>query len=161
MFRDGRYSLLIGLCFLTMAIFISDYIGSLISNESSAWLIQESVVIGGWVALWHPLNIFLYDWWPLRAQADTGSIIQPQPAATRLAARHLQPLLAPDPLDTLVVDVQPFAPKHSGNLSIAVAAILQRQLHDPPGQLLLIDAAARPVALRRASLPQQSADPAL
>ncbi|MBP6534548.1 MAG: hypothetical protein KAZ45_01555 [Arenimonas sp.] len=68
MFRDGRYSLLIGLCFLTMAIFISDYIGSLISNESSAWLIQESVVIGGWVALWHPLNIFLYDWWPIRAE---------------------------------------------------------------------------------------------
>ncbi|MBP7982093.1 MAG: hypothetical protein KAY90_03770, partial [Arenimonas sp.] len=40
----------------------------LISNESSAWLIQESVVIGGWVALWHPLNIFLYDWWPIRAE---------------------------------------------------------------------------------------------
>jgi hypothetical protein len=26
------------------------------------------VVIGGWVALWHPLNIFLYDWWPIRAE---------------------------------------------------------------------------------------------
>jgi hypothetical protein len=29
-------------------------------------LIQESVVIGAWVALWRPLEIFLYDWWPIR-----------------------------------------------------------------------------------------------
>lgn len=68
LFRDGRHSLLIGLSFLAMAIFISDYISGLISNESSAWLLQESVVIGGWVALWYPLNIFLYDWWPIRAE---------------------------------------------------------------------------------------------
>jgi len=26
-------------------------------------------VIGGWVALWRPLEIFLYDWWPIRAEA--------------------------------------------------------------------------------------------
>jgi hypothetical protein len=30
-------------------------------------LLRESLVIGGWVALWRPLEIFLYDWWPLRA----------------------------------------------------------------------------------------------
>jgi len=23
----------------------------------------------GWVVLWHPMRIFLYDWWPIRAQA--------------------------------------------------------------------------------------------
>ncbi len=69
LFRDGRISLLIGLTFLAAAIFISDYLGTRISNENYAWLVQESVVIGGWVALWHPLNIFLYDWWPIRAEA--------------------------------------------------------------------------------------------
>ena len=69
LFRDGRISLLIGLTFLAAAIFISDYLGTRISNENYAWLVQESVVIGGWVALWHPLNIFLYDWWPVRAEA--------------------------------------------------------------------------------------------
>lgn len=69
LFRDGRISLLIGLSFLTAAIFISDFLGGLISNENYAWLVQESVVIGGWVALWHPLNIFLYDWWPIHAEA--------------------------------------------------------------------------------------------
>lgn len=65
--REGRISLVIGISFLAAAIFVSDYLGGLISNKNYAWLVQESVVIGGWVALWHPLNIFLYDWWPLRA----------------------------------------------------------------------------------------------
>jgi hypothetical protein len=66
--REGRISLVIGIAFLAAAIFISDYLGGLISNKNYAWLVQESVVIGGWVALWHPLNIFLYDWWPLLAE---------------------------------------------------------------------------------------------
>ena len=32
-------------------------------------LIEHSLVIGAWVALWRPLEIFLYDWWPVRAEA--------------------------------------------------------------------------------------------
>lgn len=66
--REGRISMVIGIAFLAAAIFVSDYVAGLISNDNYAWLVQESVVIGGWVALWHPLNIFLYDWWPLRAE---------------------------------------------------------------------------------------------
>jgi hypothetical protein len=66
--REGRISLIIGIAFLTVAIFVSDYLGGMIANKNYAWLLQESVVIGGWVALWHPLNIFLYDWWPIRAE---------------------------------------------------------------------------------------------
>lgn len=68
MLREGRISMVIGIVFLAMAIFVSDYLGGMIANKNYAWLLQESVVIGGWVALWHPLNIFLYDWWPLRAE---------------------------------------------------------------------------------------------
>ena len=67
LFRDGRISLAIGVGFLALAIVISEGIGSLIANDHYALLVQESVVIGGWVALWHPINIFLYDWWPIRA----------------------------------------------------------------------------------------------
>ena len=66
--REGRISLVIGVIFLAAAIFISDFIGGLVSNENYAWLVQESVVIGGWVALWHPINIFLYDWWPIHSE---------------------------------------------------------------------------------------------
>jgi hypothetical protein len=69
LFRVGRISLVIGLAFLGVAIAAGEALAALLSKESYAWLVKESLVIGGWVALWRPLEIFLYDWWPLRAQA--------------------------------------------------------------------------------------------
>jgi hypothetical protein len=69
LFRVGRYSLFIGLVFLALVIVIGESIASLISRESVVALIQDSLVIGGWVALWRPLEIFLYDWWPISAEA--------------------------------------------------------------------------------------------
>ena len=69
LFKDGRLSLVIGLSFLAVAILLSDFISGRISNENYALLVQESMVIGGWVALWHPISIFLYEWWPIRAEA--------------------------------------------------------------------------------------------
>jgi hypothetical protein len=27
---------------------------------------RESLTIAGWVAMWQPMEIFLYQWWPLR-----------------------------------------------------------------------------------------------
>ena len=32
-------------------------------------MIVDALVIGAWVALWRPMEIFLYDWWPIRAEA--------------------------------------------------------------------------------------------
>ena len=69
LFRIGRISLLIGLVFLCSAIVIGEFIADLLSRDSYSSFIRESFVIGGWVALWRPLEIFLYDWWPLRAEA--------------------------------------------------------------------------------------------
>jgi len=69
LFRTGRISLLIGLAFLAGAIALAQWLGSLIRHEGYAWLVSESLIIGGWVALWRPLEIFLYDWWPIRADA--------------------------------------------------------------------------------------------
>ena len=69
LFRVGRISLVIGLVFLGVAIGAGEALAGLLSKGSYAWLLKESLVIGGWVALWRPLEIFLYDWWPLRAQA--------------------------------------------------------------------------------------------
>ncbi|MCZ8096764.1 MAG: hypothetical protein O9345_09850 [Burkholderiaceae bacterium] len=67
--RTGRVSLVIGLAFLAAAIAIGEFVAGLITQEGYAWLVKESLVIGGWVALWRPLEIFLYDWWPIRADA--------------------------------------------------------------------------------------------
>jgi hypothetical protein len=69
LFRIGRISLVIGLGFLLAAIVIGEWIATMVATERHAILIQESLVIVGWVALWHPMGIFLYDWWPIRDEA--------------------------------------------------------------------------------------------
>jgi hypothetical protein len=39
--------------------------------RQSQWgsVIRESLLIGGWVAMWRPLEIFLYEWWGIRDEA--------------------------------------------------------------------------------------------
>ena len=64
----GRTSLAIGLAFLVFSVVASGYPGQWLPNESLAALLRESMLIGGWVAMWRPLEIFLYDWWPIRAE---------------------------------------------------------------------------------------------
>jgi len=68
LFRSGRLSLAIGLAFLTAAFVASQLIGRLQVNSFGA-LLREGVLIGGWVAMWRPIEIFLYDWWPIPAEA--------------------------------------------------------------------------------------------
>ena len=48
---------------------IGEFVAGFVDKASYGGIIRESFVIGGWVALWRPLEIFLYDWWPIRAQA--------------------------------------------------------------------------------------------
>jgi hypothetical protein len=69
LFRVGRLSLVIGIAFLGGAIALGELVTGFVSKGSYSSLIKESFVIGGWVALWRPLEIFLYDWWPIRAEA--------------------------------------------------------------------------------------------
>jgi hypothetical protein len=40
----------------------------LLGNRPETWatISRESLTIGGWVAMWRPMEIYLYDWWPLR-----------------------------------------------------------------------------------------------
>jgi hypothetical protein len=69
LFRVGRVSLVIGLAFLAGAIVLGEFVAGFFGTTSYGGIIQETFVIGGWVALWRPLEIFLYDWWPIRAEA--------------------------------------------------------------------------------------------
>ena len=65
----GRYSLLAALLFLGPVIVIAESAAHMVQTERYAALIENSLVIGAWVALWRPIEIFLYDWWPIRAEA--------------------------------------------------------------------------------------------
>jgi hypothetical protein len=64
--RRGRISLTVGLLFLAACLIIGGLLAKL-GNATLAAIIKESFTIGGWVAMWRPLQIYLYDWWPLRA----------------------------------------------------------------------------------------------
>ena len=67
--RVGRTSLFIGLAFLGLCIAAGDLLAEAFSAYRIAGFVQESLLIGGWVAMWRPIEIFLYDWWPIRAEA--------------------------------------------------------------------------------------------
>jgi hypothetical protein len=69
LFRRGRISLVIGLAFLATAIAVGDAIGTYFHENRWPEVLRESLLIGGWVAMWRPLEVFLYDWWPIRAEA--------------------------------------------------------------------------------------------
>jgi len=69
LFRVGRTSLVIGLIFLAASILIGDLVASMLKDTRFAGVARESLLIGGWVAMWRPLEVFLYDWWPIRAEA--------------------------------------------------------------------------------------------
>ena len=63
LFHRGRISLLIALAFLGATVAVSDLLRD--STRGLAVLLREGLVIGGWVAMWRPLEVFLYDWWPI------------------------------------------------------------------------------------------------
>lgn len=68
LFRRGRISLVIALAFLAVCIGLGDSIAGYLGEGRLGNLIREGFLIGGWVAMWRPLEVFLYDWWPLRAE---------------------------------------------------------------------------------------------
>ena len=70
LFWQGRISLLIGLAFVAVCLLAADSIGQLGSGTAHT-VARESLTIVGWVAMWRPLQVFLYDWWPLARRMGT------------------------------------------------------------------------------------------
>jgi hypothetical protein len=62
--RQGRLSLAIGLLFLAACLTAA----RMLSRQPDAFTgyVRESLTIAGWVAMWRPMQIYLYDWWPVR-----------------------------------------------------------------------------------------------
>jgi len=64
-FRIGRRALLIGLGVLGFCLLLGQVFVALTSYGRIGHVVEEGLIIVGWVALWRPLEIFLYDWWPI------------------------------------------------------------------------------------------------
>lgn len=86
LFRVGRTSLLIGLACLAAGVTLGQLIAGMWEGARTGELVAEIMLIGGWVAMWRPLEIFLYDWWPILAEARLQR---------RLAAMPVQIVYAP------------------------------------------------------------------
>ena len=61
--RVGWISLLVGLGFLAVCIFAAQALAPRFGELQA--LVHEGLVIIGWVAMWRPLEIYLYRWWPI------------------------------------------------------------------------------------------------
>ena len=73
LFRRGRVSLVIALAFLAASIAVGDAVAGYLGDGRVGEVVREGFLIGGWVAMWRPLEVFLYDWWPIRAD---GRLLQ-------------------------------------------------------------------------------------
>lgn len=83
--RLGRMTLLVGLLFLGSCLVLAG-IATKFWPGTFGNIVREGLTIAGWVAMWRPLQIYLYDWWPLR---DERRILE------RLARMRVRLVLPP------------------------------------------------------------------
>lgn len=66
--KQARTSLIIGLAFLGACLAASEAMAQLAGTV--AVVVREGFIIAGWVAMWRPMEVYLYDWWPLRRRGQ-------------------------------------------------------------------------------------------
>jgi hypothetical protein len=66
---QGRTSFFFGISFLVICLFLAMKVikGTSLIPE----IFREGLVIMGWVALWKPINLLLYEWWPHLSKRKT------------------------------------------------------------------------------------------
>lgn len=82
--KDGRLSLLIGSLFLCTCLIVGDMLAKGLP-ASAAGIVREGLTIIGWVAMWHPLEVFLYEWWPIWRLGRVYQKMGRMPVEVRLA----------------------------------------------------------------------------
>ncbi|MFZ4604410.1 MAG: hypothetical protein ACOYM8_18380 [Caulobacterales bacterium] len=61
----GRVALMIGICVLGVCMVARQIVLGVMPGSSISGVVGEGLVIVGWVANWRPIEIFLYEWWPM------------------------------------------------------------------------------------------------
>ena len=62
--RRGQMFLGVGLAVLVVFLTLAELTVSLPGGHLRE-VLREGLVIAGWVAMWRPLDVLLYDWWPM------------------------------------------------------------------------------------------------
>jgi len=87
LFRRGRISLAIALAFLASSILVGDWVVGFFRDSRLVQVFREGLLIAGWVAMWRPIEVFLYDWWPIRAEARLFSRLSSMPVRIEYMGR--------------------------------------------------------------------------
>lgn len=62
--RRGQFTFLVGACVLVLFITLAELTTALPAGHVRQ-VLREGLTITGWVAMWRPLDLLLYDWWPM------------------------------------------------------------------------------------------------
>jgi hypothetical protein len=65
LFRIGRWSLVVGITVLAVCLAIGQAVTGRLGPGYFGRFVEEGAIILGWVANWKPIEIFLYEWWPI------------------------------------------------------------------------------------------------
>jgi len=82
LFRRGRIALTIGVAFLFVCLGLSRGVlamGEGILNE----VVAEGLFICAWVAMWRPIEIFLFEWWPIKGRSRIYALLKTIPVDIR------------------------------------------------------------------------------
>jgi hypothetical protein len=61
--REGRFALFIGVVFLALCEVVAQSLPA--TQDTWHGLLRQGLTIIGWVAMWRPMEIYLYRWWPV------------------------------------------------------------------------------------------------
>jgi hypothetical protein len=64
-FRHGRFTLLVGLTFLAIALIARQTVPIHIRSLLFSQIIADALLIIGWAAMWEPVTVLLYELWPI------------------------------------------------------------------------------------------------
>jgi len=65
--RQGEITLVVALFALTVFLTLAE-LTRFLPAGTLRQILREGLIIIGWVAMWRPLELLLYDWWPLVRQ---------------------------------------------------------------------------------------------
>ena len=82
---DGRRTMVVGLTFLAICLLLAARVFTADKSGALNTMVHESCIIAGWVALWRPLEIFLYDWWPVHIRGRLLHKLTTLPVEIRFA----------------------------------------------------------------------------
>jgi hypothetical protein len=81
--HQGRITLAIAVVFLFGCLLLRQLVRSLGEGTLLMDLLGEGLLITGWVAMWRPIDILLYEWWPIRKRCRIAEKLTEIPVELR------------------------------------------------------------------------------